>query len=186
MRRLALAAALVALPLATEASASTSLIRPGVGIGPVRLGMSAAQVRRALGKPAYVRGTRAGFGRLAIEYGYWPVGYTVHLLRARGRTSVVAVETTLRSQRTRSGVGVGTSVRRVASALPAARCVELRPPPSPPLTVPTWRPRCVLRSATGTETVFHFGHAAVVPDPRDWPADYPLFVSWVEVREPSP
>jgi hypothetical protein len=181
-----LAAAIVTAGGAAGARSATAVIRPGVGIGPIRLGMSSAQVRRALGRPAYARGSRAGFDRLLIEYSYWPDGYTVHLLRRAGRTRVVSVETTLRTQRTRGGLGVGTSARRLAKELPGARCRELRPPPTPPSTLPTWRPACVLTSSRGTETVFHFGHPAVVPDPRDWPGDYPLFVTWVEVREPSP
>jgi len=57
-------AAAVAAAAAATAPSVTQLIRPGVAIGKVRLGMSFAQVRRALGRPQLVnRREERGFGR---------------------------------------------------------------------------------------------------------------------------
>jgi hypothetical protein len=129
MRRIVLvpAVVLIAAVCAGAAPARNELITPGVGIGPIKLGMTLAQVRKALGRPVYAHGRTAGFGRLLIEYSYWTDGYTVYLLRAGGMTSVVSVETTLRAQRTRQGLGVGSTERQLRRAYPSLRCREVFP-----------------------------------------------------------
>jgi hypothetical protein len=76
-----LAAAAVATP-AGGSSNSSQLIRPAVGIGKVRLGMSLADVRRALGRDFAVnRRLRRGFGTTYVElgwdYSWWRVGFLV-------------------------------------------------------------------------------------------------------------
>ena len=121
MRRLLVLAALLAATLAATpahgASESNLVIQPGRQIGKVRIGMTFAQVRRVLGKPNVVnRSRRVGFGRY-VEYdwgwGNWTVGFS-------GRGSnlrVTLIGTTLRRERTRDGVGVGTSAQRMRSAL---------------------------------------------------------------------
>lgn len=101
-----------------------ALVRPGVGIGKIRLGMTPAQVFRALGRTQVVnRRIRYGFGTRYVEYGWdytsWSVGFTGRENSLR----VSKVATTLRRERTRGGVGVGTSVRALLRVYPSAQCV---------------------------------------------------------------
>jgi hypothetical protein len=109
-----LAAALAACTVAAPASAAESTIYPGVGIGKVKLGMTKTQVVRALGKDSIVNERSSGYLELAWNYSSWRVGF------ARGR--VVQVATSIRSQRTPKGVGVGASWRRVLRAYPGGAC----------------------------------------------------------------
>jgi hypothetical protein len=91
------------------------VIRPGVSIGAVRLGMTLPQVRRALGPPTIVvRRESRGFGIRYVEYqwayGTWRVGL-------RGRTDserVVRIGTTLSRQRTPARIGAGSNTGDVA------------------------------------------------------------------------
>ena len=124
-------ALLVVLSVAVGAAASAqaagerdALVRPGVGIGKVRLGMTPAQVFRALGRTQVVnRRIDYGFGKRYVEYGWdytsWSVGFT-------GRPNsfrVSKVATTLRRERTRGGVGVGTTLRALLRVYPNVQCV---------------------------------------------------------------
>lgn len=121
MRRLLVLAALLTATLAATpaqgAPESNFVIQPGRAIGEVRVGMTFAQVRAVLGKPNVVnKRTRAGFGRY-VEYdwgwGSWTVGFS-----GRGSNLRVSlIGTTLRRERTRDGVGVGTSAARMRAAL---------------------------------------------------------------------
>lgn len=94
------------------------MIVPGRAIGKVRIGMTLPQVKRVLGKPGVLnKSLRSGFGRRYVEYlwnwGDWTVG-----LSGRGdNLRVSLIGTTLRRERTRDGVGVGTSARRMRQAL---------------------------------------------------------------------
>ena len=79
MRRSALPVALVAAVVAAAAAHGApqrdALVRPGVGIGKIRLGMTPAQVFRALGRtPLVNRRIDFGFGTRYVEYGW---DYTV-------------------------------------------------------------------------------------------------------------
>jgi hypothetical protein len=187
MRHAALAVALaapivLAAPAASAAPQATAVVRPGVGIGPVKLGMTTEQVRKALGAPAYARGTRTGFGRLLIEYSYWPDGYTVFLLRERGRARVVSVETTLPSQKTPRGLGVGSTERQLRRVYPPLRCRAVFPKGGGIITSYD----CVARSRNGSQTVFSFSREPEY-DPntgREGPVAAPQHVDWVTVREP--
>jgi hypothetical protein len=102
---------LAALALASTAGAAAQrdeLIRPGVGIGKIRLGMTEAQVRRALGRPFASRSKREGFGRLRVELQFED-GYTFVTLAGRqGALRVVGVSTLKESEQTPQGVRVGT------------------------------------------------------------------------------
>jgi hypothetical protein len=84
-------------------------IRVGQGIGPVNLGMTAAQVRRALGRPQAVveRRTAGGQPYVELEYalGAWAIGF----LGRPGSRRVVLIATGLARHRTPEGVGVGTT-----------------------------------------------------------------------------
>ena len=116
MRLLAVAtcAAIAAVaPSAAAAPARSVPIRPGVGIGPINLGMTGAQVYRALGRPRTVveRRTIGGGPYVEFEYGYglWTVG----LYGRKGERRVVLVLTALARHRTPLGIGVGTPIRQV-------------------------------------------------------------------------
>ncbi len=121
MRRLGVLAAVLVATLAAapaqSAPESSLVIVPGKQIGKVRIGMTFAQVKAALGKPTVVnRRQRTGFTRY-VEYdwgwGRWTVGFS-----GRGANLRVSlIGTTLRRERTRDGVGVGTSAQRMRSAL---------------------------------------------------------------------
>ena len=142
---------------ATPAAGMTMLIRPGVGIGKVRLGMTEAQVRKALGRPSYVvKRERRGFGSQYLEVGWDLAAWTVGLQGRAGRLRVVKVATTLPSQRARK-VGPGSTIRQVMQSFPSARCVDKQLPHTAPNTItrPTVLARwLVLRAPTGRETVF--------------------------------
>jgi hypothetical protein len=83
-------------------------IRVGQGIGPVNLGMTAAQVRRSLGRPQGVVERRMAGGQpyAELQYGFgaWAVGF----LGRTGNRRVVLIATGLARHRTPDGVGVGT------------------------------------------------------------------------------
>ena len=106
MTRPVAVAGCLALLLAVSAAAAPSrdlVIRPGVGIGKVRLGMSFAQVRQAWGPPQAVMKERR---RIELQYEF--AAYVVTLAGPRGRERVVSVGTILAKERTRQGIGVGS------------------------------------------------------------------------------
>ena len=102
------AAAVAAAPSASGSPSKSVPIRVGVGIGPINLGMTGQQVRRALGTPTAVVGRRVIRGRpyvlLQWGYGAWDVG----LLGRAGNRRVVLVRTGLRTHRTPEGLGIGS------------------------------------------------------------------------------
>jgi hypothetical protein len=121
---LVLVVAVAAATAAHGAGQRDALVRPGVGIGKIRLGMTPAQVFRALGRtPLVNRRIDYGFGTRYVEYGWnyttWSVGFT-----GRGnRLRVSKVATTLRRERTAGGIGIGSTVRAILRAYPHAACV---------------------------------------------------------------
>ena len=89
------------------------MIVPGKQIGKVRIGMTFAQVEGVLGRPNVInRSQRTAFGRY-VEYdwgwGRWTVGFSGR----GGALRVTVVATTLRRERTREGIGVGSVRDRV-------------------------------------------------------------------------
>jgi hypothetical protein len=122
---LVVAALVAAALLAGSASAAPSrdaLIRPGVEIGPVRVGMTFAQVRRALGRPeAVLKQRRFGFGSRYAEYAWGGSDWIVAVQGRADRARVVSVATGLRRERTRRGIGVGSTDASVRRHL-GARC----------------------------------------------------------------
>ena len=119
MRRLLtllLAGALV--PLALPAAAG-AMVQPDRGIAGARLGNSRAEVRAALGTPSSVRRGRNDFG-LYLTYRYRG-GLSVTF---QGRREVTSVRTTGLGDRTRQGVGVG-STEADADAVPGVTCETL-------------------------------------------------------------
>jgi hypothetical protein len=184
MRR-ALVVAILAAVTATPARAApgaNALIRPGVGIGPLRLGMTPQQVRHALGQPIYVRGTRLGFGRLLIEYSYWLDGYTAYLLRVGGKARVVSVQTTLAKEKTASGLGVGSTERQIRRVYPDVRCSEIFPPGGGMIR----ETDCVTGPRAGRQLVFAFSREPEYPPGggHEGPVNTPRHVDWVVVRTP--
>jgi hypothetical protein len=116
-------AATVAVGTASASPARDALIRPGFAIGKIRLEMSLPAARRVLGKPtAVVYRRHLGFGADYVEYTWgasraWRIG----VIGRPGREFVIMVATTLAREKTRTGVGVGSTYAAVQSRL-GARC----------------------------------------------------------------
>jgi hypothetical protein len=121
------AATLVAAPSASGTPTKSVPIRVGVGIGPINLGMSGQQVRRALGTPTAVVSRRVIRGRpyVVLQWGYgaWDVG----LLGRAGNRRVVLVRTSLPRHRTPEGLGIGSDrddVWRGLAGVRERRCLN--------------------------------------------------------------
>jgi hypothetical protein len=113
---------LVACGVAAASSASgaperSAPIRLGVGIGPINLGMTGQQVRRALGKPTAVIERRMIGGRPYIEFDYGLGRWNVGLMGRKGSRRVVLVGTGLERHRTPQGLGVGSTGRQIERRL---------------------------------------------------------------------
>jgi hypothetical protein len=106
-------AAACALALAGATGATIVLNR---GIGGVNIGMTQAQVRAKLGRPAKVVHGKNEFGPYA-EFRY--PGYTVDFQDNGPLTSIV---TTLARERTPSGAGVGSTWAQVHAKVPHVQC----------------------------------------------------------------
>ena len=96
------------------------LIRPGVGAGGVRLGMSEGQVLKVLGQPERRVPRRTELGTF-IDL-TWP-GISVRRWDGAGGR-VVNIEVTDRGIRMRNDIGVGSTRSAVRKALPGADCDE--------------------------------------------------------------
>ena len=147
-------AALSAAPVSAAPDANLR-IQPGVAIGKLRLGMTEAAVRRAMGKPRFVIERRGAFGLTSIEYQYGLAEYTVRLSGPRGRRRAVRVGTTLLRERTPRGVGVGSLERTVRRLYPMLGCRPLRTVRygSVPI-VTTIQRECTLFGPSGRRTIF--------------------------------
>jgi hypothetical protein len=148
----------VAVP-AAAAPHGDLLIRPGVGIGKVRLGMTTAQVRAAMGRPLAVLPQQASFGRQAVEWQYGYGAYTVRLEGRRNALRVTGVTTTVLKERTAQGFGVGTLENRIERAYAGQiRCERLKTGTiggsSHTILVLDRNRDCVVTHANGTRTVF--------------------------------
>lgn len=119
-------AAVVATASAAAAPTSDALIRPGKSIGKARLGMTEVALRRALGRPYAVVRKPVGFGRQEAEYQYADGYLFVYLRGPRSAPRVVRIVTFQRSERTASGVGVGSRERGLLRAYRGkVRCSKL-------------------------------------------------------------
>jgi hypothetical protein len=108
--------------LASSAGAVESTIYPGVGIGKVKLGMSAARVTKAMGRDFIVNKRETVNGVHYVEYG-WNFAHWTVTFAQRGRAlTAVQVATDLNSQHTANGIGMGTKWRAVLHAFPGGRC----------------------------------------------------------------
>ncbi len=110
---LAVAAALSALGLTAAASAT---IVPQHGMAGAALGMTQAQVRAKLGAPLKVKHAKNDFGP------YTTFSYATVTVTFQGDSSVTAMSTTSASERTASGLGVGSTRAQLRAKLPALRC----------------------------------------------------------------
>jgi hypothetical protein len=102
-----LVAALSLLALIVPASGG-SVIRLDRGIGPVSIGMSPAQVRAALGAPSRVDVGPVNVGAIARTFIYAQRKLNVEFVRGN-RLYVYSVATRDRGDRTRNGIGVGST-----------------------------------------------------------------------------
>lgn len=113
--RLTLTAAAVAAALVVPASASAVIV-PQHGMGGVSVGDTPTKVRRVAGPPVRVVRATNDFGRYT-EYRYR--GFTVTF---QGDRRVTSVATRSRLQRTRAGIGVGSTETQLRRAIPTVRC----------------------------------------------------------------
>jgi hypothetical protein len=134
-------ATFVTLAAVSGASAGESTIYPGVGIGKVKLGMSEAQVKRALGSSYSVDVRKPGYLELGWNFASWSVGFR------KGRA--VLVSTTVRGQRTSTGAGPGALWPEVMRAYPGGRCTFV-------FTNYFWRAEYLVPHSGGTQTLFVF------------------------------
>lgn len=151
----------IALSLAASASGSTqrdALIRPGVGIGKVRLGMTLAQVRAAWGRPQAVTVRTQKRGGRVVELQYDFAAYVATLSGLARHERVVAVGTTLAKERLAQGVGVGSPERRLQRVFRGELHCELVPiSPGSTVIFASARRRCTLGDRHGRHTVFTSG-----------------------------
>ncbi len=106
----AVAASLLASPSASGA------IEVQRGIAGINIGMSQATVRERLGRPASTRRARNDFGP------YTELRYPRLRIVFQGDTAVTAVVTTRRSERTRRGIGVGSTLADLRRKVAGIRC----------------------------------------------------------------
>jgi hypothetical protein len=110
---------LVATAAFTLASASTAeaVIQVQKGITGIRLGMSQTQVKAGLGDPGRTKTGHNDFG--PFTQFLYRGGITVTF---QGNTSVSAVAITGHSDRTPSGVGVGSTEKQVKNGIRGVKC----------------------------------------------------------------
>lgn len=145
----------VGVTAANAGPEASTVIRPAVGIGKLRLGMTEARVRQTMGRPRFVVTRRAAFGFRSVEYQYGLAEYTVRLFGRAGRLRAVRVGTTLVRERTPQGVGVGSLERAVLRAYRSTRCQPLRTVRSGSATIVTTVQReCTLFAPSGRRTIF--------------------------------
>ncbi|MGK2956104.1 MAG: hypothetical protein ACSLFI_10600 [Solirubrobacterales bacterium] len=113
-----LAFALLAAPMATPASADAKRNRIVLNrsIAGVKIGVSVNRLHSILGQPNAVRFKRNEItGSMRFDY-YGKLSYSSYA------GTVLGMKTTRRSIRTKSGIGVGTSKRRLNRRFPGLSC----------------------------------------------------------------
>jgi hypothetical protein len=109
------AAAVAAVVVAASASAA---IVPQQGIAGVKIGMTQAKVRSVLGAPKSVKHGSNDFGKYTIlKYGGLQALF-------QGNATLTSVSTTRTSERTASGIGVGSSEGQVKAKIKGVKCVS--------------------------------------------------------------
>lgn len=146
---------------ATPAPARDTLVRPGVGIGELRLGMTLRESLRALGRPVVFERARI-FPRESLrymEYRTRDLLWTIGVFGVRGRERLALIGSRVRRERTRGGIGVGTPIARLAEELRAQRpvCIKRYPFMNYVLHKGLYVAACAVRTPTvdgSTTTVF--------------------------------
>lgn len=108
-----LAAAALAAVLAASSAAT---IVPQKGIAGVSIGMSQGKVRAVLGKPASVKHGSNDFGKYTV-FKYRGLQVTF-----QGNATLTDVSTARTSERTASGVGVGSTEAQVKAKVKGVKC----------------------------------------------------------------
>jgi hypothetical protein len=142
--------------MAGGASATELTIVPGVGIGRVKLGMTLARAKKALGKPQTVNLRKQVSGhRGYIEYGWNFSTMWVGFINTKSVLHAALIGTDLVKEKTKSGVGVGTRIAHVR-ALPGVRCYLGTTWLNHPYFDPELRlgSHCILGNAEGRSTIF--------------------------------
>lgn len=106
--------------LALVATAEARIV-PQKGIGGAKIGMSQKQVRSKLGKPdrkQVLTSPIGGFDFVQLRYGRTKVSFD----GVRKRSKVMAVFTKDRSERTDSGVGIGSTKKQVKKGVAKVKC----------------------------------------------------------------
>ena len=105
---------------ASAATEQNPLVIPGRSIGNVSLGMTVAQVRKAIGRPAQVERQSLSPSRFHVRYYYEArqlgiefVGTRASFGRPATKARVTRIETTSERARLRNGMGVGTRERQL-------------------------------------------------------------------------
>jgi hypothetical protein len=110
--------ALTLAPAAGSTGAAETLLRPGIGIGKLRLGMTLAEARKALGQGlrfSYASRTRhAGLLRhYESQDGVWGLS----VLGPKGKERLVRIGTDSPRERLSNGVGIGTPIATLPTRL---------------------------------------------------------------------
>jgi hypothetical protein len=122
------ASALTLALLAAGAAPAAAEIVPQESIAGVRLKMSKAEVAAVLGQPARKRRYVGGSGA-DDHFATWTYkrrGYAVSFLR-RGTYRVSSITVTGGSERTATGVGIGSTRAEVKAGVPAVHCKRYDP-----------------------------------------------------------
>jgi hypothetical protein len=144
MKRLVLIGVLIAGAVAPGAIGVEWTINPGIGIGKVKLGMTEAQVKKALGKWRYVNEQKGN--HLNVSWGPFGTWWTVDFVSGK----VVEVSTAIHSQRTTSGIGQGSSWRELVRAYPHGLC-GIQPPHTNAVVIAA----LLVPHKGGTQTVYY-------------------------------
>jgi hypothetical protein len=144
-----LAFAAVAVPYA---SALELTIYPGVGIGKVRLGMTKAQAEHVLGRDPIVNAHEGAYTEFAWEFASWTVGFE--------HGHAVQISTSRAGQRTKKGIGFGSTWQAVVRAYPGGRCTWNA---HPDFNTPTqeW-PEYLVGHRGGSQTLYLFKRNAAL------------------------
>ena len=108
--------ALVAAAAVLAASTVGAAIVSQQGFAGVKIGMTQAKVRSVLGKPTSVKRGSNNFGKYTI------FKYAGLQTEFQGNTTLTSVSTTRTSERTASGIGVGSTVAQVKAKIKGVTC----------------------------------------------------------------